>query len=105
MTEVVAHVSDDAKAGRFVIAVDGAEAELIYRTQPGRLILVHTEVPESLGGRGFGAKLVMAALARARERGETVVPWCPFARRWMHQHPDAVAGITVDWTTPPPPAP
>lgn len=100
--ETTLQVVDDAKAGRFVIAPGGDEAELIYRTEPGRLILVHTEVPEALSGRGLGTKLVLAALARARTTGETVVPWCPFARRWMRQHFDALEGLTVDWTEPPP---
>jgi predicted GNAT family acetyltransferase len=75
---------------------------LIYRAEPGRLILVHTEVPDALGGHGVGGRLVEAALDRARTTGETVVPWCPFARGWMRKHPDRLADLSVDWTTPPP---
>ena len=38
---------------RFVYREDGAEAQLVYRVGDGRLMLVHTEVPESMD-RGVG---------------------------------------------------
>jgi predicted GNAT family acetyltransferase len=96
-------VRDDTVANRFVLEDDGVEAELIYRTEPGRLILIHTEVPDALGGRGIGSQLVRASLARARAENVTVVPWCPFARRWLTGHPDEVEGVSIDWDTLPPP--
>jgi uncharacterized protein len=84
-------VRDDRDQGRFAVERDGAVAELVYKTEPGRLIIVHTEVPEVLGGRGVGGQLVRAAVARAAAEGLTVVPWCPLrppvagrspGRRW-----------------------
>jgi hypothetical protein len=39
----------------------------------------------------------MAALERAAAEGLTVVPRCPYARKWLQDHPDAAAGVTVDW--------
>jgi hypothetical protein len=95
-------VIDDVAGHRFVVHEGSADAELVYRARPGRLILIHTEVPPELGGRGLGARLVLAALERARRTGETVVPWCPFARRWITEHPGAVAGLDIDWSEPPP---
>ena len=95
-------VRDDPAARRLVVEIDGIEGFLQYATEPGRLILVHTEVPEALGGHGVGTALVQAALARARAEGLTVVPWCPFARNWMRKHMDALDGLSVDWKTPPP---
>ncbi len=93
----------DASANRFVIDLDGTEAELLFRKRAGRLILVHTEVPEALSGRGIGGELVRAATAHARDEHLTIVPWCPFARRWLLDHPDETEGVTVDWDTQPPP--
>jgi uncharacterized protein len=95
-------VRDDREHGRFVVEQDGAIAELVYETEPGRLILVHTGVPEILGGRGVGGQLVRAAVARADAEALTVVPWCPFARRWLADHPDVAATVTIDWASPPP---
>src|SRR3954471_1796616 len=89
-------VRDDAEASRFVIERDGVTAELVYATEPGRLILVHTGVPQALEGRGVGGTLVRAAVARARKEHLTIVPWCPFARRWLTDHPEAAEGIEID---------
>jgi uncharacterized protein len=95
-------VRDDTDAGRLVIEEDGVEAELFYRERAGRLIVIHTEVPDALGGRGIGGRLVRAALARARTEALTLVPWCPFARRWLTDHPDEAEGVSIDWDTLPP---
>ncbi len=95
-----APVVDDAAASRFVIRDGGAEAELVYALEGDRILLVHTSVPEEWGGLGLGGRLVRAALERAESNGLTVVPWCPFARRWLRDHPDAAAAVTIDWGTP-----
>ncbi len=99
-----APVVDDTARSRYVIREGGAEAELIYALQGDRLILVHTEVPDEWSGHGIGGRLVRAALARAQANDLTVVPWCPFARRWLPDHPDEAAAVTIDWETPRPPA-
>jgi uncharacterized protein len=96
-------VVDVPAEDRFVVRADGAEAELVYRVRDDHLILIHTEVPESLGGRGIAGRLVRAAVRRAEAEHLTIVPWCPFARRWLKEHPDEAGGVHVDFTTPPPP--
>jgi predicted GNAT family acetyltransferase len=96
-------VRNDTAGNRFVIEAGGVEAELIYRKRAGRLILIHTEVPDALGGRGIGGTLVRAALAHARAEQLTIVPWCPFARRWLTDHPGETQDVTIDWDTLPPP--
>jgi uncharacterized protein len=66
-----------------------------------RLILVHTGVPLSLEGRGVGGELVLAAVDRAKAEHLTLVPLCPFARRWLRDHPETTEGVTIDWTRAP----
>jgi predicted GNAT family acetyltransferase len=99
-----APVVDDTSASRFVISEGGAEAELLYRINGDRMILIHTGVPDEWGGHGIGGRLMRTALARAGAEGLTVVPWCPFARRWLQDHPDEAAAASIDWETPRPPA-
>lgn len=94
-------VIDRTEESRFVYSEDGHEAELVYRVDGDRLILVHTGVPEELGGRGIGGHLVRAAVARAKSSDETIVPWCPYARAWIEKHPDEVEGLGLDLTPPP----
>jgi uncharacterized protein len=95
-----AQVTDNQADSRFEISENGALAELIYRRRADRLVLVHTEVPEALGGRGLGGQLVQAALRRADADHLTVVPLCPFARSWLERHPDEAAKATIDWGGP-----
>jgi predicted GNAT family acetyltransferase len=94
-------IVDRPEEHRFVYVEDGVESQLVYRARAGELVLVHTEVPDALGGRGIAGRLVQAAVDRARASGETVLPWCPYARKWLQDHPDATAEIAIDWSEPP----
>ncbi|HMK62972.1 MAG TPA: GNAT family N-acetyltransferase [Acidimicrobiales bacterium] len=97
-------VTDVPGENRLVVDHQGARAELVYQVDDGRLVLVHTGVPKDLSGRGVGGELVRAAVARAAHDHLTVVPRCPFARRWLKSHPEVVAeaGAEVDWSSRPP---
>jgi predicted GNAT family acetyltransferase len=97
-------VVDVPAENRFVVRHDRNEAELVYHLRGERLVLLHTEVPDEMSGQGIGGHLVRAALSRARSDRLTIVPWCPFARRWLHEHPDAAAGLSIDWESLPPTA-
>jgi len=94
-------VVDNRAGSRFELSKSSPGAYLAYRRRADRLVLVHTEVPEPLGGHGVGGRLVHAAVARASGEGLTVVPLCPFARGWLERHPEAAATVTVDWGEPP----
>jgi uncharacterized protein len=96
MTEIV----DEPERHRLVLQQDGHTAELDYRLRPDKLIIVHTEVPEELGGHGIGGELVRHAIDLAKDRGLAVAPWCPFARSWLKEHPDVAATVNVDWEKP-----
>jgi predicted GNAT family acetyltransferase len=96
MTDVP-HATDNTDASRFELVLDGQLAELTYRRRADRLVLIHTEVPDALGGRGIGGQLVSAAVERAAAEGRTVVPLCAFARGWLERHPDTAATVTIDW--------
>jgi hypothetical protein len=84
-----AQVVDRPDENRLVVEADGQVAELIYRQEGNHLVLVHTGVPEALGGRGIGGRLVEAAVEKAAAEGLVVEAWCPFARTWLRTHPEA----------------
>jgi predicted GNAT family acetyltransferase len=91
-------VTDNEAASRFELTADGGLGELVYRLRNGRLVILHSEVPEALGGRGLGGQLVSAAVDRAARDGLTVVPLCPFARSWLERNPEAAERVPVDWS-------
>jgi hypothetical protein len=92
-----APVTDNQAESRFEVHADGHLAELQYRRNGNRLVLIHTEVPESLEGQGIGGDLMAAAVDRAAREGMTLVPLCPFARVWLQRHPDAGERAGIDW--------
>ena len=89
-------VTDAADASRFEATVEGHTGVLEYRLEGNRLVLVHTEVPDELEGRGVGSRLVRAAVARAEAEGLTIVPVCQFARSWLEKHPDDAARVAIE---------
>ena len=90
-------VQDNQAESRFELSVDGQLAELPYRRNGKRLVLIHTEVPVELEGRGLAGALVAAAVDRAAREGLTVVPLCPFARGWLERHPGVAGRAAIDW--------
>jgi predicted GNAT family acetyltransferase len=90
-------VTDNQAASRFEIRDGGYVAELLYRRNGNRLVLIHTEVPVELEGRGMAGRLVAEAVARAAREGLTIVPFCPFARGWLERHADVADRVAIDW--------
>lgn len=90
-------VTDNQSASRFEVTIAGHLAELQYRRNGQRFVLVHTEVPPELEGRGLGSALVAAAVERAAREDLTVVPLCPFAGGWLARHADIAATLAIDW--------
>jgi uncharacterized protein len=89
-------VIDNPTRSRFEVEIDGHVAELVYERHGDRLVLVHTEVPDALGGRGLGGKLVTAAVETAEAKGLTIVARCPYAKRWLETHPDVAGRVTIE---------
>lgn len=71
---------------QFEAVVAGEKAVLTYAEQNGKLYLLHTGVPEAMEGHGVGGALVKSAVEYARAQQVKVVPFCPFARSWLHRH-------------------
>ena len=102
MSDATTEARDEPGGGRFVIEEDGVESELRYRKQADQLILVHTGVPDALSGRGIGGRLIRAARNHAQAEHLTIVPWCPFARRWLEDHAGEAEDVSIDWGSLPP---
>ncbi|MGH8914828.1 MAG: GNAT family N-acetyltransferase [Acidimicrobiia bacterium] len=82
-------VRDDPESHRYVLEVDGEQAGVaVYHVRNGRYIFVHTEVDPRLEGKGMGSALARHALEDMKERGEVIVPICPFISAYVKRHPE-----------------
>ena len=56
-------ISHDVDARRYSLIIEGTEAYLTYeRPAPDRIHITHTIVPDKIGGRGLGKRLVTRAM-------------------------------------------
>lgn len=80
---------DGPSKGRYVLVVDGVEAEMTYsRAGETMIIIDHTGVPDALRGQKVGQRLVQRAVEDARREGITILPLCPFAKAQIARHPE-----------------
>ena len=82
-------VVDRPEAERYELLVGGSAAGAIaYRSRPGRVVMLHTEVDPQHEGEGLGSRLVAGALDDVRARGLSVTPLCPFVAAYIRRHPE-----------------
>ena len=75
-----ADIRHDAARRRYSLSIDGVEAYLTYeRPKPKHRHITHTIVPDALGGRGLGKRLVARVMEDVIAEGETVSSSCWFA--------------------------
>ena len=106
------HSADMARTGDVTVRDNPAElryearrgdtllGQIRYRTEPGLVVLVHTDVATSAEGAGVGSALVAGALDDIRSRGLRVVPVCPFVAAYIRRHPEYAALVAPDPATP-----
>ncbi|NYT59158.1 N-acetyltransferase [Alcaligenaceae bacterium] len=73
---------------RFEWIEDGVASEMVYELQNGVMSILHTGVPEAVGGRGIAADLAQAALNTAREQGWLVRPVCSYVDAYIRKNPE-----------------
>lgn len=89
MSELKIDRQDGETGGRYVVTVDGHEAEMTYSRAGAKIMIIdHTGVPKELGGQGVGQALVLRAIEDARSEGLKIIPLCPFAKAQFDKHPE-----------------
>ena len=81
-------VVDNQALHRFEAVTDAGHAIADYRLRDKTITFTHTEVPESMRGRGIAGILARAALDSARQRGLKVVPVCSYMSAFIRKHPE-----------------
>ena len=81
-------VTDNPDKARFEIVADGELAGFAqYHLRDGVIAFTHTQTDDRFRGHGLASQLVRAALDAARARQLAVLPYCPFVRSWITEHP------------------
>lgn len=82
-------IVDNAEEQRYELWVGDALVGVIeYDTEPGLVVLIHTEVDPAFEGRGLATKLIAGAIEDIRARGLKLVPVCPVVRAYLRRHPE-----------------
>ncbi len=85
--------------GRYLATQDGIEGEgdlTTSKVSPTLIIADHTAVPDSMRGLGVARTLVERLIADAREKGQRIVPLCPFVRAHVQKHREELADV-IQW--------
>jgi len=82
-------VTDNPDKARFEILADGELAGFVlYHRRGHEIAFTHTETDDRFRGHGLASQLVRTALDEARARHLAVLPYCPFVRSWISEHPE-----------------
>ncbi len=88
----VDHITHDTARQRYSLIVDGTETYLTYeRPHPGQRRITHTIVPDTVGGRGVGQRLVARVMEDIIAANEAVTSSCWFASALIDKTPDWAA--------------
>jgi predicted GNAT family acetyltransferase len=88
MDETKFAIQHNPAAMRFEAVVDGMLCRSDYRMHGDTMMLVHTEVPAQLEGKGIASALVKASFKHAADNGMDVLPVCSYVRAWVQRHPE-----------------
>jgi uncharacterized protein len=75
-------------ANRFEMNVNGKIAVIEYKQYPGKIALLHTEVPPELEGKGAATAIIEKTLAWIDENELQLIPLCPLVVAYIKRHPE-----------------
>ena len=71
---------------QFEILIDGQIAFVEYYLDGNKIHLTHTEVPETLKGKGIGSQLIEQTLQYIKKNHLVLVPLCSFVANYVNNH-------------------
>lgn len=71
----------------FELRLEGHRCVLNYTLNNNVMTIIHTGVPNALGGRGLAAEITKFALDHAQAQGWTVIPQCSYVAAYIQKHP------------------
>lgn len=82
-------VADNPEQERYEIRADGELAGFVqYHLRGDVIAFLHTEIDPRFRGHGLAGRLAQSSLEAARARHLGVLPYCPYVRRFITEHPE-----------------
>ena len=81
-------VTNNETMQQFEVSMDNELAYLQYRFYKDDIALMHTDVPDKLGGKGIASALAVYALDWAKEHNKKIMVYCPFVASYLKKHPE-----------------
>ncbi len=82
-------IINNKRAFRYEVHFAGGDpAVLEYRWLKGNMVIMHTIVPKEQRLKGIASQLVKYVLDQARAHNYKVIAYCPFAEKYMSEHPE-----------------
>ena len=82
------NIINNERQQQFQASIDGEIAYMEYRYKDGMIVLMHTDVPDRLSGKGIATSLAAFAFKYAKEKGLKVKVYCPFVLTFVKRHPE-----------------
>jgi predicted GNAT family acetyltransferase len=73
---------------RFEMKVGEHTAFIEYKETPGKILLIHTEVPPPLEGKGAATAIIEKALNSIDQHNLKLKPFCPVVAAYIKRHPE-----------------
>jgi len=90
-------VADNSGQAQFEIWADGELAGFVqYHLHDGVIAFLHAQTDPLFRGHGVAGRLIQSSLDSARERHLAVLPYCPYVRTWITEHPAYADLVPVD---------
>lgn len=75
-------------AKRFEMSVGEHKAIIEYKQNPHTMVLLHTEVPQQLEGKGAATAIIEKVLKLVETNQQKLIPVCPFVVAYVKRHPE-----------------
>ena len=86
--DMVQDIVNNKERSQFEYHEEGEIARLEYRFKNADMVLMHTEVPKVLEGRGIASRLAKFAFEQAKQQQRKVLVYCPYISSYLRRHPE-----------------
>ena len=83
-----AEIINNEELQQFEYRTGNELATLTYKFYKKDIALMHTNVPDSLAGKGIASALAEYAFEYAKKINKKIMVYCPFVAAYLKKHPE-----------------